>query len=84
MRRVVFTVHALAEMELRKLTKELAFETLRAPDWREPDPVHPGRTRLFRRLEEMGGRVLRVVVEEDEAGVTVVTLFLDRNARRRS
>jgi hypothetical protein len=49
----------------------------------EPDPAVSGRMLAFGRVAEFGGRVLRVVYEQQDEGILVVTVFWDRNAGRR-
>ena len=79
---VEITLHAARRMEQRGLDQAWVEETVRRPDWTEPDPVDPSLTRAFGRIAAMEGRVLRVVFSRPSAHVVrIVTAFLDRDAR---
>lgn len=75
--------HAEEQIAGRNIAKAWVEETLARPDWIEQDPKHLHRNRYFRAVPEMGGRVLRVVTEADEAGPGVVTAHPDRGAHKR-
>ncbi|MFL5224016.1 MAG: DUF4258 domain-containing protein [Microvirga sp.] len=54
------------------------------PEWREPGPSDSTLERRFGPIEEMGGRVLRVVVLPiSPTKCRIVTAFFDRGARKR-
>jgi hypothetical protein len=54
------------------------------PEWREPEPSDSTLERRFGTIEEMGGRVLRVVVLPiSPTKCRIVTAFFDRGARKR-
>lgn len=61
----------------RYLSDELVLSVLRAPERVQVEPN--GRVRHWRRLEQLGGRALRVVTLED--GETVHNAFIDRGFR---
>jgi hypothetical protein len=78
-----YTVHAedaIAERELDRMWVEAA---VRQPEWSHPDPRRPGVERRFRSIPEYGGRVLRVACLETADEIRIITLFFDRDARRR-
>jgi hypothetical protein len=52
----------------------------RSPDWVEPDPK--GHERRFAQVSALGGRTLRIVCDETDTEIRVITVFLDRGARR--
>ena len=58
--RIVFTAHAKTVMVERGIDPEWVSDTLRAPEWIEPDPYRPDVERRFRRIPAFDGRVLRV------------------------
>ncbi len=74
--------HADEAMQKRGLLREWVEATIAAPDWVEPDPRYPERTRSFKVLEPMGGRVRRVVHWADGLDIVVLTAMPDRNARK--
>lgn len=77
-----FTNHVLTTMAERNLDRSWIERTMRAPDWREPDPADPAVERRFAVVPERGGRVLRVACVETAAEIRILTAFLDRRARR--
>jgi hypothetical protein len=77
-----FTRHALDALTERELQADWVEATVRAPDWREPDPHDPAVIRCFRVIPERGGRILRVALVETEAEIRILSAFLDRRARR--
>ncbi|MCJ2055888.1 DUF4258 domain-containing protein [Methylobacterium sp. J-048] len=80
----IYTRHARENLTDRRIARELVEGTVLAPEAIEPDPRYPERMRAYRAWPEHGGRVLRVVyVEEHALTYRVITLFLDRNWRRR-
>jgi hypothetical protein len=79
---IMLTDHARCALEERALEFAWVESAVRKPEWTEPDPTDPALERRFRALPESGGRILRVVCEESDAMIVVVTAFLDRRARR--
>lgn len=61
-----FTNHVLTTMAERNLDRSWIERTIRAPDWREPDPADPAVERRFAVAAE----------------IRILTAFLDRRARR--
>jgi hypothetical protein len=72
--------HAQEALEKRGINQAWVEVTILTPDWSEPDPGHGDRTRSFKVLEFLGGRVLRVVHWADGRDVVVLTAMLDRDA----
>jgi Domain of unknown function (DUF4258) len=79
--KIVLSVHAAEAIELRGIDLAWVEATISDPDRTEPDP-RPGRTRSFKAIAAFGGRVLRVVHRPAEDGVTVITTYFDRGAKR--
>jgi uncharacterized DUF497 family protein len=59
-------------------------DTVRTPDWVEPQANDPQVERRFRVIGEFGGRILRVACVETDAAIRVISVMFDRNARRKS
>ncbi len=74
--------HAIEAMERRELGEAWVRETVIAPDWTEPDPRHPDRTRSYKAINAAGGRILRVVHWTDGLDIVVLTAHFDRNATK--
>ena len=81
---LMLTAHARLRLRSRRIKIEWVEETVRAPDWTEPDPKDSGIERRFRAIGQFGGRILRVVCVETEATIRVISVMFDRNARRQS
>jgi hypothetical protein len=77
---ITLTVHAEHAIKERDLDRIWIERAVRKPDWREPDSS--GAERRFRAIPERDGRILRVVCAETDTEVRVITVFLDRKARR--
>ncbi|MCL4716610.1 MAG: DUF4258 domain-containing protein [Hyphomonadaceae bacterium] len=79
---IVLTDHASVALVERGLDVAWVERTVREPEWTEPDPFDPALERRFRATPERDGRILRVVCSEDDAIINIITVFLDRRARR--
>ena len=75
------TKHARRAMTEREIAVEWVERTLAAPELRLPDPDDPAVERLYRRIPEFGGRVLRVAVNTTVAPERVVSVFFDRKMK---
>lgn len=81
--RIRWSDHALARMRMREIEAAWVERTIRNPEVIEPDPVQPGRVRVFAAVPERDGRILRVVYEPlDGEEIAVVTALLDRGRTR--
>ena len=78
-----YRLHAEEQMIDRGITRAWVEATLASPDWTETDPQRPERTRSYKAIPEMGGRVLRVVHWFENGDVVVLTAHPDRNATKR-
>jgi len=78
----IFTKHALARMEKRRITKEIVKQVLESPERREPDPVDPELEQIWGRIPALANRWLRVIVSS-EPPRRVITAHLDRLAEKR-
>lgn len=76
------TSHAEEMIALRGISLSWIEATVSAPEWSETDPRNPDLTRSFLSIPEAGGRILRVVHRPDGPHVLVITVFLDRGAKR--
>ena len=77
-----FTKHALEAISARDLVVDWIEAAVSAPDWIEPDPRHPDRTRSYKAIAECDARVLRVVHRPEADDIVVITAHFDRGARR--
>lgn len=77
---VTFTQHAEAVIIQRQLRREWAERVARDPEWVEHETNEL--ERRFAAVPEKEGRFLRVVCLETSAEIRIITVFLDRNARR--
>ena len=80
--KVTYTRHALAVLEERGLEAAWVEATLLRPDCTAPDPAGAGTRRYDRSIPERDGRVMRVVAVESGDERRILTVFLDRRARR--
>jgi len=79
--RVVFTRHALSRLAQRGLDRAWVERTIAQPEWQESDP-DTSLLRLFRKIDEAEGRILRVVVRyEWGEACRVITAMFDRGAQ---
>jgi hypothetical protein len=72
------TGHARDALEKRQIQLEWLEKTLAAPEWTEKDMIDVELEHRLARIEEFGGRVLRVVVNAHAAPPRVVTAYFDR------
>lgn len=75
------TKHAARALAEREIGLEWRERTLDEPEMRRPDPEDAAVERLFRRIPEFGGRVLRVAVNTAVEPARVVSVFFDRNMK---
>jgi hypothetical protein len=78
-----FTRHAEDAIMERDLDRTWIERTVRQPEWFRPDPRRAGVERRFRTIPEFDGRVLRVACFETEDEIRILTVFFDRDARKR-
>ena len=76
------TKHAQEAINLRDIAVDWIETAVSTPDWIEPDPRHPDRTRSYKAIEEYGARVLRVVHRPEGDDIVIITVHFDRGARR--
>jgi hypothetical protein len=77
-----FTRHATTSAFEREIKLNWIELAVFSPDWTMPDPDDSALERRFAKINEFGGRTLRVVCFENEQEVLIITLFFDRKARR--
>ena len=75
------TQHAKRAMAEREIAIEWVERTLAAPELRAPDPDDAAVERLYRKIPEFGGRVLRVAVNTTVEPNRVVSVFFDRQMK---
>ncbi|WP_420394670.1 DUF4258 domain-containing protein [Acuticoccus sp.] len=81
--RYTFTKHAQEEIEGRTLPLRWLEAAVERPIHVEPDPNDPTVDRRYAVIEEYGNRILRVVCRQKPHEVQIITVFFDRNAKRR-
>jgi hypothetical protein len=79
-----FTRHAEDVIVERELDHNWIERAVREPEWWYPDPQRPSVERRFRAIPEFGGRILRVACIETAEEIRILTVFFDRDARKRS
>ena len=77
-----YTLHAETVLRQRELAKAWVERTTREPEWRSADPGEALAERRFRSVPERGDRVMRVVCVETDVEIRIISVFLDRRARR--
>ena len=90
-----FTKHAHEAISARDIAVHWIEAAVGAPDWIEPDPRHPDRTRSYKAIAEYGARVLWVVHRPEGDDIVIITMIssllqcisiitvhFDRGARR--
>ena len=75
-----FTIHAQDMLKERDILEKWVLQTIKAPD--EKISGDDGNMHYFKSIPERGNRVLHVVVNESVEPNRIVTLFLDKRARR--
>lgn len=81
MKELILTRHAATKLSERGLRLSWIEQTARNPLWTEPEPRDSNAERRFGRIDEFGGRILRVVCVETETAIRVITATFDRGAR---
>jgi Domain of unknown function (DUF4258) len=79
---LIYTAHAQYRMTMRAIPEAWVVATIEQPERTIQDPRDPTLTRVWRRIPEHGGRVLRVVFRRNGSDVLVVSTLFDRGARR--
>ena len=77
------TEHARDALAKRRIALEWLERTLATPEWVEKDAVDGRLEHRLARIEEFGGRVLRVIVNAHAAPPRVVTAYFDRKRSNR-
>ena len=77
-----YTLHAETVLIERDLAKEWVERTVYQPEWRTSEPRDSSAERRFRTLPERHGRILRVICVESTTEIRIISVFLDRRARR--
>ena len=78
---IKLTRHAEEAIETRKIALDWIDRTIAMPDFTGPDPNDPALTRSYKAIDELGGRILRVVHRPDADDIVVVTVHVDRDGR---
>lgn len=76
----LFSIHAKDMLKERDIPEQWVLQTISNPD--KKDTGTDGNMHYFKALPERDNRVLHVVVNETVEPNRIVTLFLDRRARR--
>lgn len=77
-KQVVLSSHALHMIAERSIEAEWVERVIAAPEKISPDLNDPVRRCAFGRIDEFGGRWLRVVYVETNDATRVITAFFDR------
>ena len=80
-KKLVLTRHAEAKLRERGINLDWVERTARDPLWVEPESRDKTAERRFAKIDEFGGRILRVVCVETDAAIRVITATFDRGAR---
>jgi hypothetical protein len=79
---VRLTRHAARHVQLDQIDPAWIERAIQQPEHSDHDPRDATVQRVWRRIPERGGRVLRVVFRYQGSDVIVVTVFFDRGATR--
>jgi len=77
------TEHASIVIMERGIHPNWIEKAIQQPDWTEPDLFDNSLTCAFVAIPEFGGRMLRIVFDDSVEPKRVITVYFDRNARRR-
>jgi hypothetical protein len=77
----LLTEHARIVIEKRRLRSEWIEQALGNPEELEKDPDDEELEHRLAKIEEFGGRVLRVIVNIKARPVKVVTVYFDRRSK---
>ena len=82
MKPVEWSPHAIHMMTERAIEADWIERVIAAPERISPDATDSARQCAFGRIDEFGGRWLRVVYFETAAAVRVITAFFDRGVEK--
>lgn len=78
----ILTDHARERLLKRvEIKQEWILQALLKPELREPHENCPNREYVFKKIEEYGGRVLRVVRSKEGLPYTIYTAYFDRGMK---
>ncbi|MBI1868831.1 MAG: DUF4258 domain-containing protein [Methylocystis sp.] len=83
-RKIELSAHAELAMAERRIAVHWIERVMRQPEFMHQDAIRPHRILAFGRIDEFGGRWLRVVYERVGNTDRVVTAFFDRKAEKRT
>jgi len=76
------TKHAQEAVGVRSIALTWIEEAVSSLDLVEADPRYPERRRSYKAITEYGSRVLQVVHRQEGDDIVIITVHLDRGARR--
>ena len=79
----ILTEHAQESIKERHIRLEWVDLAFSQPQWIEPDRVDSTLEHRMTRIDEYGGRVLRVIVNATRTPPRIVTVFFDRGMRNK-
>lgn len=82
MKKLILTRHAEVRLRERGLKWDWIEQAARNPLWIEPEPGDDSAERRFAKIDDFGGKILRVVCVETENAIRVITALFDRDARQ--
>ena len=77
----ILTEHAQDALVRRQISLDWVERVLGTPEATEADPLDPQLEHRLARITEVGGRVLRVIVNHEATPPRVVTAFFDRRRK---
>lgn len=77
----ILTEHAETTVREREIKREWINRALDAPDLLRPHEEDSSLRYAFKRIEEQGNRVLRVIYNAEKNPVHVVTVYFDRTMK---
>ncbi|MCF3947769.1 DUF4258 domain-containing protein [Acidiphilium iwatense] len=75
--------HAEEALAKRGIKRDWVAAAIERPDWTDTDPAKPSRTRSYKAIDEIDGRILRVVHWPEDDDIVVLTAYPDRDALKR-
>ena len=77
------SIHARKMIQERHIPLEWIAQTMEQPERILPDKEDPSLCHVLKRISEHGDRVLRVVYNERKHPWHIVTVYFDRNQRKK-
>lgn len=72
------TKHAIEAIEKRKINLNWLKKAFSSPEWTEQDSIDDVLEHGLSRIQEFGGRILRVIVNTSVSPPKIITVYFDR------